>query len=329
MRDPDVDVVHICTPNHLHLPLAEARARAGKHVICEKPLALDAAGARRLVDAAAESGLSGRRAVRLPLLPDGARGARARRQRADRRDPPAARQLPAGLAPAPRRRQLARRRRGSAAPSRAFADIGSHWCDLAEFVSGQRITRRRARTAHRGARAHRAPQAASAFAPARDGGEARAVTTEDAAVVQFETDARRARLGGRQPDLGRTQEPALVRARRRRGGARLRPGAARRRSGVGRREAVTIVRRDPATLSPAGRAPRVRFPAGHPQGYADCFDAFVADVYDGVRDAARRPTGLPTFADGLRAARDHRRGARVVARGALGRRGGARAGGRA
>ena len=56
VRDPDVDVVHICTPNHLHLPLAEAALAAGKHVICEKPLALDAAGAQRLVDAAAESG---------------------------------------------------------------------------------------------------------------------------------------------------------------------------------------------------------------------------------------------------------------------------------
>ena len=35
VRDPDVDVVHICTPNNLHLPLAEAALAAGKHVICE------------------------------------------------------------------------------------------------------------------------------------------------------------------------------------------------------------------------------------------------------------------------------------------------------
>jgi predicted dehydrogenase len=52
----DVDVVHVCTPNHLHEPLAAAALAAGKHVICEKPLALDAAGAQRLVDAAAASG---------------------------------------------------------------------------------------------------------------------------------------------------------------------------------------------------------------------------------------------------------------------------------
>src|SRR5512132_873588 len=57
VRAPDIDVVHICTPNHLHLPLAEAALAAGKHVICEKPLALDAAGAQRLVDVAAGSGL--------------------------------------------------------------------------------------------------------------------------------------------------------------------------------------------------------------------------------------------------------------------------------
>src|ERR1700710_2999605 len=53
----DVDVVHICRPNHLHQPLAEAALAAGKHVICEKPLALDAAGAQALVDAAAGTGL--------------------------------------------------------------------------------------------------------------------------------------------------------------------------------------------------------------------------------------------------------------------------------
>jgi predicted dehydrogenase len=43
-------------------------------------------------------------------------------------------------------------------------------------------------------------------------------------------------------------------------------------------------------------------PAGHPQGYADCFDAFVAEVYDAV--AGNEPAGgLPVFADGLRASR--------------------------
>src|ERR671916_1414832 len=55
VTDPAVDVVHVCTPNHLHLPLAEAALAAGKHVICEKPLATDAAGALRLAEAAEAS----------------------------------------------------------------------------------------------------------------------------------------------------------------------------------------------------------------------------------------------------------------------------------
>jgi predicted dehydrogenase len=68
----------------------------------------------------------------------------------------------------------------------------------------------------------------------------------------------------------------------------------------GRREAVTMLRRDPTTLTPA--AARLAFlPAGHPQGYADCFDAFVADVYGSISTGAD-VEGLPTFADGLRAA---------------------------
>ena len=53
VQDPDLDVVHICTPNHLHQPLAAAALAAGKHVVCEKPLAMDAAGAEQLVAAAA------------------------------------------------------------------------------------------------------------------------------------------------------------------------------------------------------------------------------------------------------------------------------------
>src|SRR5688500_4963528 len=37
--DPSIDVVHICAPNHLHVPVAEAALANGKHVVCEKPLA--------------------------------------------------------------------------------------------------------------------------------------------------------------------------------------------------------------------------------------------------------------------------------------------------
>jgi predicted dehydrogenase len=48
----DVDVVDICTPNHLHAPIAIAAAKAGKIVLCEKPLAMDVAEADRMAEAA-------------------------------------------------------------------------------------------------------------------------------------------------------------------------------------------------------------------------------------------------------------------------------------
>src|SRR5690606_4167276 len=51
------DVVHICTPNHLHAPLALAAIEAGRHVVCEKPLATDAATAQAMTEAAREAGV--------------------------------------------------------------------------------------------------------------------------------------------------------------------------------------------------------------------------------------------------------------------------------
>ena len=69
----------------------------------------------------------------------------------------------------------------------------------------------------------------------------------------------------------------------------------------GRRDAATVISRDPTSLS-ADAARFATLPAGHPQGYADCFDGFVADAYSAIR-GGEPPDGLPTFADGARAAR--------------------------
>ena len=223
-RPPDVDVVHICTPNHLHLPLAEAALAAGKHVICEKPLALDAAGAQRLVDAAA--GRSGRRppcrsstATTRPCARRASASARARRGPL---------RLIHGsylqdwlLRPEDDNWRVDAKLGGA---SRAFADIGSHWCDLAEFVSGHRITRLCARTltaVPERVRAERRRAFSAGRRTARPRGR-----TEDAAIVQFETD--RGAVGTAvisQISAGRKNR-LVARARRRRGGAGLRPGGA-------------------------------------------------------------------------------------------------------
>ena len=57
LSDPDIDVVHVCTPNDLHYPVSKKALEAGKHVVCEKPLARTLADAREMLDAAERAGI--------------------------------------------------------------------------------------------------------------------------------------------------------------------------------------------------------------------------------------------------------------------------------
>jgi predicted dehydrogenase len=292
----DVDVVHICTPNHLHLPLAEAALRNGKHVICEKPLALDGAGARRLVDIAAESGLQ----AAVPFVYRYYPTLREARERVRTGETGPLRLVHGTylqdwlLSPDDDNWRVDVDLGGR---SRAFADIGSHWCDLMEFVSQHRITRLFAQTAT--AVAERRRNGGSTFGGSDGIGAVRSVETEDIALVQFETNGgaigsvvvsqispgRKNRLW---IELDGAQEALVF--------DQEQPEAL----WCGRREAATVIPRDPEWLSP----PAARFanlPGGHPQGYASCFDGFVADVHEAIR-SGRPPEGMPTFADGLRAA---------------------------
>ena len=53
----DIDVIDICTSNNVHMPIAVAAAQAGKHIICEKPVAMNAAEAKAMLDAAEAGGV--------------------------------------------------------------------------------------------------------------------------------------------------------------------------------------------------------------------------------------------------------------------------------
>src|SRR5471030_993525 len=57
LGDQDLDAVHICTPNAAHAPMAKEALKAGKHVLCEKPLAVSVEQAAELVRLAEERGL--------------------------------------------------------------------------------------------------------------------------------------------------------------------------------------------------------------------------------------------------------------------------------
>ena len=56
MARPDIDVIHVCTPNSSHAEITIAALQSGKHVMCEKPMAKTAAEAKAMLDAANASG---------------------------------------------------------------------------------------------------------------------------------------------------------------------------------------------------------------------------------------------------------------------------------
>ena len=280
----DVDVVHICTPNYLHAELALAALAAGKHVICEKPLATDSRTAERLVLAAAEAGT----VAAVPFVYRFYPTIRDARARVAEGQTGALRLLHGSylqdwLADAEDNNWRVDQKLGGA--SRAFADIGVHWCDLVEFASGHRITRLAARllTAH--------PRRAGAPEGVRVG-------TEDVATMQFETD---------QGALGSVVISQISHGRKNRLWLSL-DGAEQSLSfdqelpdslWVGTRDHNRIVSRGSAETAESAQRYSL-LPAGHPQGYQDCFNAFVADVYAAIR--GDEVDALPTFADGHRAA---------------------------
>jgi predicted dehydrogenase len=139
LDDPDVDVVHNATPNYLHYPVNAAAIAKGKHVVSDKPLAMTAAEAKQLLDAANKAGIV--HAVTFnyrgnPLVQQ----ARHAIARGDIGKPHflVGQYLQDWLLKDTDYSWRLEPDKGGA--SSALGDIGSHWCDLAQHISGLRIT---------------------------------------------------------------------------------------------------------------------------------------------------------------------------------------------
>ena len=138
----DVDLVDVCTPGDTHAEIAIAALEAGKHVLCEKPLANSVAEAREMAEAAARAEARGVRAMcgfnyrRVPavalmrqLIRDGKVGTIRHVRAVYLQDWIVDPEFP-----------LVWRLRKDVAGSGALGDIGAHIVDLTQFVTGQAIT---------------------------------------------------------------------------------------------------------------------------------------------------------------------------------------------
>jgi predicted dehydrogenase len=296
VADPQVQVVHVCTPNHLHRGMAQAALEAGKHVICEKPLATTLEDAQALAALAASNAL----VATVPFVYRYHPVIREARARIAQGELGPLHVIHGSylqdwlLDPASNNWRVDPALGGA---SRVFADIGSHWCDLVEWVSGERFAEVSAAFAT--VIAERSTDTGQSFTTAVAGGAMQAVASEDVAAAMFKTGAGTlASLTVSQVSAGRHNRLWFEIDGARASVAFNQEDAERLWIGLpDQREEVFV--RGPGAGSAEQRRLSV-LPAGHAQGYAQCFETFVADTYRAIE--GEQPQGLPTFEDGVRSA---------------------------
>ena len=318
VADPDVHVVHNTTPNYLHVPVVRAALAAGKHVISDKPLAMTAADARLLLDAANEARVV--HAVTFnyrgnPLVQQAREMIRAG-EIGDVHFVHGAYLQDWLLEPTDFSWRLEPEKGGA---SSAMGDIGSHWCDLVQHVVGQRIVEVLADlTTVIGTRLK---PAASTEAFARGGREGRqpvAIESEDLATILVRFD------GGAKGSVSVGQVCAghknglWFEANGRRGSLRWLQER-QNELWIGRRDGPNaMLPKDPSLLLPAAQR-YAHLPGGHQEAWADAFCNVMRDVYgvivEGRPMSDPRPPAFASFEDGYHSAcvvdavlESHRRG---------------------
>jgi predicted dehydrogenase len=138
LADPAVDVVHLTTPNHLHYPQVRDTLAAGKHVVCEKPLAMNSDETAELLRLGEESGLVHAVNFNIRFYAQN----QAARARVARGEVGEVRLISGGylqdwlLFDTDWNWRLDPAAGGSL---RAVGDIGSHWIDLVTFITGRHV----------------------------------------------------------------------------------------------------------------------------------------------------------------------------------------------
>jgi predicted dehydrogenase len=298
LGDERVDVVHLTTPNQLHYPQVKQALEAGKHVVCEKPLAVTSGQSAELLELAVERGVVHCTNFNIRFYPQ----VQQARALVSSGELGAVWNVHGGylqdwlLLPTDWNWRLEPEKGGSL---RAVGDIGSHWLDLVQFVSGLRVESLLADLATTIPVRRRPAGEVETFAAAEDvEREDAEMATEDMAhlLLRFEAGARgslvvsqvsagrknslRFQLDGSRGALAWDSERNEELWR----GYRGRPNE-------------TLLR-DPALFAPEA-APRTTLPAGHAEGFAETFKELYRAVYSAVATGgAPEKPDYPTFADG-------------------------------
>jgi predicted dehydrogenase len=304
LRDPAIDAVHICTPNAQHYPMAKDALQAGKHVICEKPLATTVEEAEELVS------LARRQEVRNCVCHNLRYYTMVQQMR---------RLCEAGdlgeilvvqgtysqdwlLYDTDWNWRVDSKAGG---PSRCMADIGSHWFDMAEHVTGLCVTSLCADLQTFHATRKQPKHSVETFANKLLGPEdyiETAVETEDFGAVIFRMDGR---MGGRTRGSVTASQVSAGRKNRLNMeiyGTRSSVAWDQERPDelwVGHRDAGNeIFVKDPSLLKPAARS-YADLPGGHSEGYDDTFKQVFRRFYASIAVPGSAPE-YPQFVDGLR-----------------------------
>ena len=139
LADPSIDAVHITTPNVSHFPIAKAAFEAGKHVLCEKPLAMNVAEARILTELQAAAKLRGGLCHNLRYYPM-VQQIRRMREAGELGDILVVQGTYSQDWMLYQTDWNWRVDPAVSGPSRVMADIGSHFFDMAEYLTGLRVS---------------------------------------------------------------------------------------------------------------------------------------------------------------------------------------------
>ncbi len=300
LEDPAVEAVHVCTPNALHFPIAAEALKAGKHVLCEKPLSTSVENARKLVDLAREHKRRNCTFHNLRYYP------MVQHMRRMREDGDLGEILVVQgtysqdwlLLDTDYNWRIEAKDNG---PSRCLADIGSHWCDMAEHVTGMRISSVCAdlQTYHKTRRKPKGPieTFAGKMLTAEDY-VAYPVDTEDFGAVIFRMGDRvRGTFTASQVSAGRKNRLSIEIYGTKGGVAwdQERPDEL----WIGQRNTNNqIIVKDPSLLKERARS-YADLPGGHSEGYDDTFKQVFRRFYNSIGDPAMEPE-YPQFVDGLR-----------------------------